>query len=83
MRTITDDEIDRLGHGVAAEGPAAHEATLADIAQLAGRAGVADAVVEVLTDPGAPDVLRARALSHAVAAVRRCRRDDRRWFLAA
>jgi hypothetical protein len=75
MRTITDHEIDRLGHAIAADGPARHEATISLLAQLAGAAGAGTTVLEVLTDRGAPEVVRARALSRAVAAIRRCRSD--------
>ena len=73
MRTMTDDEIDRLGHAIAADGLVPHEDAVHDVARLARSAGAAEAVVAVLTDPTAAEVVRARALSHAVAAIRRCR----------
>jgi hypothetical protein len=73
MRTMSDDEIDRLGHAIAAEGVERHEAEIGRIARLAAAAGASDAVLGVLTDGAAPDVARARALSRAVAALRGCR----------
>ena len=73
MRTMSDDEIDRLGHAIAAEGLQRHEAGVGRIARLAAAAGASEAVLAVLTDTAAPDVARARALSRAVAAIRGCR----------
>ena len=73
MRTMSDDEIDRLGHAIAADGMQRHEAGIGRIAGLSAAAGASEAVLEVLTDAAAPDVARARALSRAVAAIRSCR----------
>ena len=70
MRTLTDDEMDRFSHAIAADGAAAHEAVIAEIAQLAATAGAPRPVLEVLTDPTAPEVVRARAWGRAVAVVR-------------
>jgi hypothetical protein len=70
---MTDEQIDRLGHAVEADGPAPHGDALRDVAHLAGRAGADETVLAVLTDRAAPEVVRARALAHAVAAIRRCR----------
>jgi hypothetical protein len=70
---MSDDEIDRLGHAIAAEGMERHEAGVGRIARLAAAAGASDAVLAVLTDAAAPDVVRERALSRAVAALRSCR----------
>jgi methylmalonyl-CoA mutase cobalamin-binding subunit len=73
MRTMSDDEIDRLGHAIAAEGLDRHEAGIERIARLAAAAGASEAVLAVLTDAAAPEVARNRALSRAVAAIRGCR----------
>jgi len=73
MRTMSDDEIDRLGHAIAAEGLDRHEAEIGRIARLSAAAGASDTVLVVLTDATAPDVARTRALSRAVAALRSCR----------
>ena len=70
---MTDDEIDRLGHAIAAEGLDRHEAELGRVARLATAAGASEVVLTVLTDTAAPDVARVRALSRAVAAIRSCR----------
>jgi hypothetical protein len=73
MRTMTDDQIDRLGHAIAADGMAGHHDAVCDVARLATAAGAPESLVGILTDPTAAEVARARALSHAVAAIRRCR----------
>ena len=52
MRTMSDDEIDRLGHAIAAEGRQRHEAEIGRIARLAAAAGASEAVLAVLTDRG-------------------------------
>jgi hypothetical protein len=73
MTPVTDDELDRWSHAIAADGAAAHEAEIAALAQVAAGAGASPVVLGVLADRAAPDVVRARAWCHAADAVRRCR----------
>jgi hypothetical protein len=73
MRLLTDEQIDRWSHAIAADGAAAHEDAVAALAQVAAGAGASPEVLAVLADAEAPEVARARAWSNAAAAVRRCR----------
>lgn len=73
MNPMTDAEIARSSHAIAEDGPAAHEDTIAAIAQLAAVAGAPSGVLEALTDHTLPGVVRARAWALAVAAIGRCR----------
>ncbi len=73
MRSLTDDEIDRFSHAIATDGPAPHEHAISALAQLAAAAGLSRPVLDVLTDPAAPDVLRARAWGRAATCIGRCR----------
>jgi hypothetical protein len=73
MRSLTDDEIDRVSHAIAVDGPAQHEDAIAAVAKVAAAAGAPTGVIGALTDRGAPAVLRSRAWGRAAAAIRRCR----------
>jgi hypothetical protein len=58
-----------LGAAVAADGPAAHDAALADLARRALAAGVDPVLCAVVADRSAPAVARERALGRIAVAL--------------
>ena len=73
MKTMTDDEIDRLGHGSRPRAWTATRRSSGGSPASQPRPGASEVVLAVLTDAAAPEVARSRALSRAVAAIRSCR----------
>lgn len=62
-------DLTELGTNIARYGLARHEAELADVARRAQAIGAAPAIVSLLTDRSAPDVVRTRALARVAAAL--------------
>lgn len=69
MHTI-NEELDRIVTHVARHGIAGSEPQLRRIAALATSAAVQPAIASLLTDEGAPDVVRSRAFARVVAGLR-------------
>jgi hypothetical protein len=69
MSHLQAARLENLLHLVAAEGMAPAEPWVSAVAEAATAAGSGRGVIEALLDTSLPEMMRVRALSHAVAAV--------------
>ncbi len=65
----SDSRLDLLATVLADDGPAAHEATVADFVAHVRAEGLQHVALDVLADPGRPDVVRQRAFGVVHAAL--------------